>query len=256
MKKVITIVLMFFSLMLYAQSNKSAMDQAFREMDEGKLTLIFSDALTGKPINNADVKINQIGDYITNEKGEVYFKIPSKDGYYSVLFSKKGYITSKFEIEITIGTIFFNRFSVSPKMPIDYVRIVLDWGKKPRDIDAHLIKKDNYHISYRNMTVSQDKEAKLDRDDTDSYGPETITINKVDENGEYYFFVHNYSDRNNKNSSSLSHSKACVSVFGKGDKLLKRFVIPQGKKGIYWNVFKIKNGEIVTINDISKSMTF
>lgn len=253
MRKFIVIALLFASIAVYCQSTKSAMDEAFRELN-GNLTLTFSDALNGKPINEAKVTINKVGEFTSNTKGEIYFPIPEKDGIYTVKFSRKGYITSKFEIEIAAGTIFFNRFSVSPKMPIEYVRIVLDWGEKPKDIDAHLLKKGNYHISYRNMKASD--EAKLDRDDMDSYGPETITIYKVDENQDYYYFVHNYSNRNNKNSSKLSKSRACVSVFGKGDKLLKRFVVPQNKAGVYWNVFQIKNGEIQMVNKILKTKDF
>ncbi|MBK6681726.1 MAG: hypothetical protein IPG53_17880 [Ignavibacteriales bacterium] len=90
-------------------------------------------------------------------------------------------------MEVMAGTIIRNRYSISPKMPLGYLRVVLDWGDSPRDLDAHLVKTNGYHISYRNMMVSADGVAKLDRDDLDGQGPETITATSIDKNGEYLF---------------------------------------------------------------------
>jgi len=244
MIKYILFLLITIPIMIFSQNTQMRMDEALRELELEELSLLFTDALTGKSIPDALVQIKGIGKFSTDTHGYVYFQIPEVDGYYSVTFQKKGYITSTFDIETVVGSIFFNRFSVSPKMPIEYIRIVVDWGETPSDLDAHLVKKNNYHISYRNKKVSDDREANLDRDDTNSFGPETITINKVDENAEYSYFIHDYTNRNKGRSTKLSDSKACVKVYGEGDKLLKKYEIPRGSNGIFWKVFKIKNGEI------------
>ena len=232
----------------YGPSQKS--DDAFREM-EGFLTLWFFNALNGEEIPGAVVNITVVGEYTTDPEGKAVFEIPL-DGHYSVVFSREGFITTQFEIEVMAGTLFFNLFSVSPVMPIGNMRVVLDWGDNPRDLDAHLVKRDSYHISYRNMRVSDDEVSRLDRDDTDGYGPETITSNHVDENAVYQFFVHDYTNKNMRESRSLSDSKACVKVY-EGDRLLNIFQVPLDKKGTYWHVFNIQNSQVVEVNNISNS---
>jgi len=230
------------------QKNEVDIDDAFNEMG-GKLSLHFFDAITGKPIPNGTVNIEKIGDFSTDLGGTVQFNIPDQDDAYKVVFTKDGYIESTFKIEIVVGTIFFNRFSVSPQMPVENLRIVLDWNQSPRDLDAHFIKQGKYHISYRNMRVSSDKITILDRDDMDGFGPETITSTKIDKDAVYYYLVHDYSNRNNPQSNLLSKSKATIKVFG-NNQLLYVFQIPKEISGTTWSVFKIVDGKIMPINQI------
>ncbi len=223
----------------------------FNELENEELTLRFFNALDGKPIPGAHIVIQSIGEYSSDAEGRVIFPIP-EDGQYNIEFVKTGFISSVFKIEVLAGTIFFNRFSVSPVMPLGSIRIALDWGQKPHDLDAHLIKEGDYHISYRNKKVSEDGTARLDRDDMDGFGPETITVNDVDSEAVYYYFIHDYSDKSNQNRRELSKSKACVKIFGNGC-LMEVLQIPQGKTGIYWNVFKIVNGEVVITSRLSNN---
>lgn len=251
--------LRIISLLLFYLTSKYAVSQipttdvydAFDELDR-KLTLHFSNALDGVPIKSGNVHIENIGEFVTNKKGAVQFSIPESDGLYGVVFKKQGFITSKFTIDIQAGTLFFNRFSVSPKLPLGYIRIVLNWDKVPRDLDVHFVKKNRYHISYHNMRVSDDKKVKLDRDDSDGFGPETITVSHIDENSEYRYFVHDYSNRTNKNSSGLSKSKATVKVFGNNE-LVHTLTIPSNKIGNYWSVIKFVNSDMIIEN---KMMNF
>ncbi|ACF14635.1 hypothetical protein Ctha_2184 [Chloroherpeton thalassium ATCC 35110] len=222
-----------------------AMD-AFTELDEEALTLRFFDAVTGKSIADARVEIQDIGDFVTDFEGRATFPIPEEDGYHEVQFSRSGYVETKFRIEITAGTLFFNRFSISPAMPIGYLRVVLDWDAEPGDLDAHFIKRGAYHISFRNMRVADDGIARLDRDDRNGYGPETITAKTIDEYGDYVFAVHDYTNRNESRSNALSQSKACVKVFSR-DRLMGIFYVPQNEQGNYWEVFKIVNGQIIPL---------
>lgn len=100
------------------------------------------------------------------------------------------------------------------------------------------------------MKVSDDGEARLDRDDTDSWGPETITIRQIETEGHYEFWVHDYTNRNDENSRKLSKSKATVKVYG-NNQLLEIFSIPTDGRGNKWHVFTIDHGKIVPTNYIT-----
>ncbi len=250
----ILIVLMLSVPLSYGQDNNvfEKADDMFEEMDYQNLTLRFFNAVNGNGIPGAEVEIEGIGAGETDDEGKLLFPVP-EDGIYDVYFRKKGYIDSDFKIKIMVGTIFFNRFSVSPEIDLKYVRIVLDWDRRPSDLDAHLVKEGGYHISYRNMHTVSDGSAKLDRDDMDGFGPETITIKRVDINSNYRFFVHDYSNQSNRLNLQLSKSKACIKVYGDG-KLLQLFNVPQNERGIVWEVFRLEKGRIVEVNRISKKM--
>jgi hypothetical protein len=113
-----------------AQIPQIDMDDAFDEL-EGHLNLYFFNALDGKPIPNGSVGIATVGEYQTDYEGKISFAIPAKDTLYQVAFRMEGFIDSEFKIEIVANTIFFNRFSVSPKMEFGALRVVLDWDAVP-----------------------------------------------------------------------------------------------------------------------------
>ena len=247
----LTILIIILNLSIQAQDNKSKFsnrfDDVFEEEENENLTLRFFDALTGEPINGATVTVQNMEPIETDSEGKARFPIPKDDGILKVHFECAGYITSDFKAEVVAGTFFFNRFSVSPMLDLKDVRIVLDWDQSPADLDAHFVKENGYHISYRNTRILADGSGELDLDDMDGYGPETITIRNIDDLATYNFIVHDYTNRSNPSSSSLSRSKANVKVYGEG-KLLYIFQIPQGNKGNKWSVFQIKEGQFIEIN--------
>lgn len=246
---ILGLIILSFTLS-YGQKDKmrNVLDDEMEIMDNDNQTLRFFDAKTGDPLTEASVKIDSIGDYTTDEEGKIRF--PNQpDGYLKVTIEKEGYITCKFDVEIVADMIFFNRFSVSPKLDIGAMRIVLDWTETPADLDAHFVKDGAYHISFQDTKVLSDGTGRLDRDDMDGYGPETITINDIDDNANYEFFVYNYTERHDPTSSNLSKSKATVKVFANNE-FLGTILIPKGPKGLKWNVFKIINGEIEITNKL------
>lgn len=248
---ILFIATMLLGTVAFAQNEKinQNADDALKELEEGELTLRFADALTGKPIKGGKVSIKSIGDFESDFEGRVFFATDELSKKYPVSFSHKDYIDTEFEVEVMAGTIIRNRYSISPKMPLGYLRVVLDWGESPRDLDAHLVKTNGYHISYRNMMVSADGVAKLDRDDLDGQGPETITATSIDKNAEYLFFVHDYSNQNSPSGTKLSNSTASVKVYG-DNRLLQIFNISPDKAGVVWKVFKIVNGMVVPLNEM------
>jgi hypothetical protein len=251
MKKVVLIIsIALLSLLGYSQKDKmmNVLDDEMELMDNDNQTLRFFDAKTGEPLPDASVNIEDIGDYTTDEEGKVRF--PNQpDGYLNVTIEKEGYITCKFDVEIVADMIFFNRFSVSPKLDIGEMRIVLDWAEAPADLDAHFVKKDRYHISYQDTKVLSDGTGRLDRDDLDGHGPETITIKDIDDDADYEYYVFNYTDRHDHSSSGLSKSKATVKVFANNE-FLGTVEVPQGPRGRKWHVFKLVNGEIEITNKL------
>jgi hypothetical protein len=99
---------------------------------------------------------------------------------------------------------------VSVQFPTAFV-LQLDWGAAPRDLDLHCSGPDGaarFHCYYANRTPIG--YVALDRDDTDTTGPERIAINQVAGAfvpGDYHCWVHNYSGE-----SSFAGSGASVTL--------------------------------------------
>ena len=137
-------------------------------------------------------------------------------------------------------------YALSPSMTnLDGLRVVLQWGPEPKDLDSHL-SFPGKHIYFSNKAGS---DSKLDVDDTDGFGPETITIDKKHPGEKYLYAVHNYTEGGKKGSISISTiSKAKVFVYI-GSSLVRTFYPPKNKVGNTWVVFGIgDNGEFYDIN--------
>lgn len=235
----------------YTQTVRDRMDDAQADMF-GKHTLRFFNAIIGTPIKNASVKIEHIGEFTTDAGGKIRFdKAGVDNGFYNVTFMAENYVTAKFKFEIMVGTIFFNWYAISPSLAAGEFRVSVIWDQKPEDLDAHFVKHGQYHISYQDMKVAKDRTARLDRDDRDGIGPETITANFIDPNATYSYYIHDFTNRKKSKKQFLAGSKARVAVFGGNNELLSLFEIPKAQKGVYWHVFDMKNGQIIPVNQVS-----
>ncbi|MBB3226454.1 hypothetical protein FHW69_001044 [Luteibacter sp. Sphag1AF] len=138
-------------------------------------------------------------------------------------------------------------YAMSPVMRnLDGMRIVLTWGANPRDLDSHIVYPGNniYYASKRGT------DANLDVDDTDSFGPETITLERKHEGETYVYAVHDYTHRGSPSSTDLSASEAKVFVYV-GQSLVRTYYVPTGKVGNLWTVFRITGeGEFQDINTV------
>lgn len=245
---VFTGIMLLSTSSLFAQTDdkmdkmENVMEDVFNEIDNNIMTIRFYDAITGNPVEGANVKIENVGEYETDMEGRVMFP-KQADGYLRAIFSKNGYIKALFKIDVVAETIFKNRFTVSPIMDIKQFRVVLDWEQKPADLDAHFLKTNAYHISFRDTRVLADGTGKLDRDDMDGYGPETITVQSLDQDAEYSYYVYNYSDHKRPQHPSLAQSKATVRVYG-NNKLIRTFQVPTTLDGKIWQVFTVRNGQV------------
>lgn len=138
-------------------------------------------------------------------------------------------------------------YALSPNMTnLDGLRVVLNWGAKPKDLDSHMAYPEN-HIFWNNR---KGEAAYLDVDDTTSFGPETITIDSKKSGQSYVYAVHDYSDRNLPSSPSLSQSGAKVMVYV-GQSLVRSYYVPQNVTGNLWTVFRVTGeGEFQDINTL------
>lgn len=138
-------------------------------------------------------------------------------------------------------------YAVSPVMKnLDGLRIVLNWGAEPEDLDSHIVYPNN-HVYFSNMTGT---DALLDVDDTTSFGPETITVNRKHDGERYVYAVHNFSDGGEPGSSRLSASHAKVFVYV-GQTLIRTYYVPQNQPGNLWTVFAVtESGDFQDFNTI------
>jgi uncharacterized protein YfaP (DUF2135 family) len=136
-------------------------------------------------------------------------------------------------------------YALSPVMQnLDGLRVVLSWGAQPPDLDLHSTFP-NSHVYWRNR---QGTDANLDIDHTDSYGPETITLERKHAGETYVFAVHDYTDRNNPGTNALSNSQAKVFVYV-GQSLVRSYYVPRNQAGNLWTVFRINgDGDFQDIN--------
>ena len=209
---------------------------------------VLSATVKDQNIANAEVILQKNGERsasnTTNTNGRTTVDGNSADGADNLLIIKKsGYSTLVAKCPCDGMT-----YALSPVLKdLDSMRIVLNWGKNPLDLDSHLSYK-NQHIYWDNK---QGLAANLDVDDVDSYGPETVTIDKKLDGQYYVYSVHDFSDRTQPNTNNLSNSQAKVMVYA-GESLIRSYYVPTAKTGNLWTVFRISpEGEIQDINRIS-----
>ena len=173
-------------------------DMAQDSWDETVFSL--KDSVTCEPIVNANVKVGPFK-LKTDAYGQVTIPNPPEDmdkNGVPIQFSRRGYITANEKVMVFAGSYWNNLFLMSKNLPLNSARFVLSWDNKPLDLDLHL-KSNNFHISYR-TTRNIANTVTLDRDARKGFGPETITLNKLDKNDYYRVIVNRFSNDSNINN--------------------------------------------------------
>jgi len=165
-------------------------------------------------------------------------------GMYNLQLTKTGYREGNFIFYVQPETTNAGNASMRRLLLQSQMSIRLEWNVDPDDLDSHLHKYDSdenllYHIyfSQKNDSSSGDN---LDRDDTTSYGPETITIQNVDYNCHYIYSVFHYSGVGS--ITSTSNARVQIEYSDQNPIILSA---PTNGSGKWWNVFEIVNGEII-----------
>lgn len=231
-----------------------------------------TNAVSGQTVSDVHITIrlswnNKTGTVLhttqTNENG--YYEVSFVPGFYTMEYSKEGYIMGYKNIIIGIVDFEAQNAVISPEMPDDgQFRIVLSWSSMPKDLDSHLtgptVDGDRFHLYYKYANTSNRNSNsdyyQLDLDNTDIVSrpniPETTTIvTQLD--GVYRYSVHDYTNRGNANSDAMSQSNATVNVY-KGAVLVATYHVPPNVKGSIWTVFELSGDEIKPINKISNGL--
>ena len=204
------------------------------------------DAQTGDILKDTTINIRK---GLNTKEGTIFktetltedkYSIELTKGYYTLEVTKADYISAFYNISIATDTL-TKDLVISKSVANDEIRVVLTWGETPSDLDSHLAKYENstvnYHLYYENTSIYTES-AKLDTDETDSYGPETVTFT-ISDTGTYKYYVHDYSNQDKSDSTALSTSGAKVTVY-KDNKIFNYY--PPSNGGTVWKVFEIKDG--------------
>jgi hypothetical protein len=190
---------------------------------------------------------------ITDENGGFAFT-DIEPGSYLLSGEIPGYLACEREVHFSSNEpLTPQNLVLSPLLGTGEIRVVLTWEDEPADLELHLTAPNpdgcRHHCFYWNRGIPG---AGLDLDDSDAYGPETITLTQVYP-GRYRFYVHDFSNRFSTGSTALSESKAALTVyFGSGQSPV-RFTVPDGT-GTVWHVFNLAGtGTAITpINKITQ----
>ena len=213
----------------------------------------------------------------TNSSGN-YSLSSMSAGWYTIQFSKSGYIAGKFNV-YSCGSVGNQNASISTSLATGTMRIVLHWGASSglTIVDSHITGPDNasgrFHIYYpsskrkffyytndhtcSNCTASQKSDnVTLDKDDTSAPGTETITIPSGSwRSGTYRYSAHDYSNAGNSgngnpSSTKFAESGTTVKVYYNGTETT--YNVPN-LAGTVWKVFTIDGDSkvITTVNSMT-----
>jgi adhesin/invasin len=140
------------------------------------------------------------------------------------------------------------RVVLSPEIPEGEVRIVLTWGERPRDLDAHLYGPlpggGQFHVGFKDLNAAG---VTLDVDAKEGLGPETITARVSP--GTYHYYVAHNDSLGTSEGQGLARSEAQVRVYFKGASQ-RSYVIPSSASGPVWYALDIQvdqNGHIAVV---------
>jgi putative cell wall-binding protein len=241
------------------------------DVGAGNVKGVISDSLSGELISGAKLNLRKgyqvktgpvIDSQVTDENGNYEWRDLSA-GLYTIEVSKEGYIPYTFNIRSIKGlTIDSQNGFLSPLLEDDQTRFVLNWGRTPMDLDAHLTgpskeAEERFHLYWNTKEYREDETlmAKMDAADSNSaISPETITIYEQ-QPGIYRFSVFNYSYRLHTGTTALSKSGAKIDIY-QGNKLTQTYYVPENTEGKLWTAFEL-NGNITTpTNSVSDAFTF
>ena len=236
---------------------------ALVEGEEGQTGIVSGQvisALTGRGVDGVALTVREnwntaegetVAEGHTDATGTYRLELPI--GNYTISADTDGYTSGTFNVVVLPDqNTDSQNGTITPILSDDEYRIVLTWDANPADLDSHLFGHrpdgSEFHVYFSiKQALDGDSEiCNLDVDDVNSYGPETITL-RPNADTPYYYYIHKY----NGTGSICSTSQASIAVYN-GANLVATYNAPvdQGD-GIYWNVFALANGQIITRNTIT-----
>ena len=184
----------------------------------------------------------------TSDSSGNYSLSSMSTGWYTIEISKSGYVADTFNAFACDDQSGQNGF-ITTTPSSGSMRIVLSWQSN-KDLDGHLTGPDNasgkFHVYFDQPRFHYDNNSYTDSGsssdnvtldvDSDSKGPETITVSAV-RSGTYRYYVHNYDNAGRPNHMGLYKSKASVKVYHSSlSDGLTKFKAPN-MAGDLWTVF-------------------
>ncbi len=211
-------------------------------LGKGALSGQVVDATNNQPVVGAEVRIagtplSVLSDFDGN------FRIEgAPTGVASIEISANEFATDKFRKELFAGEESYVRVVLNPGMEEGQIRLVLTWDRQPEDLDAHLEGPlpdgETFHVHYDwQGDLKANEFVRLDVDDRNGEGPETITVLGV-QPGTYRYYVHDYSNADEPESTALAQSGAEVRLYQGGQTY--RFRAGHEMVGNVWNVCTIE----------------
>ncbi|HAC15454.1 MAG TPA: hypothetical protein DCE78_05845 [Bacteroidetes bacterium] len=180
----------------------------------------------------------------------VNFESSFRAGFHAISASASGYASYLFEgLSVVSGQSTEHNISLSPVLTDAELRFVLTWGANPEDLDSHLLTPSGYHLYYNARgSATASPFVTLDVDDTDGFGPETVTIFQR-MNGTYHYYIYNYSG-----SPDITTSNAIVRIYSRQG-TSQTLNIPTSGTGRYWYVATVDgaSGHVTIVNRIQAS---
>lgn len=200
-------------------------------------------SINGEGIEGFEILIAGVVMDTTDTEGA--FEFSCIEGVHLLEFNKEGFSIPSYSLQTVSGfpNVLASRLTIAnPTLERDTLRIVMTWGEAPEDLDSTLILPNNTILNYENMDSEY---AILDLDDTDSFGPETITIKKYLTGNNYSYKVDNYSEEGTFKESGVN-----VRIYFE-DNTFQDFTPSSNAAGNLWHVFDIQGKTILPINTFS-----
>jgi len=180
----------------------------------------------------------------------VQFNDLSSVGSYTLGVTAAGYMGTESILAFAEGEDKYIEISLTPVIKPGEMRLILNWGGQPLDLDLHLhtpvIDGRSHEIYWDNKGhLTSAPYVYLDVDHQEGYGPETITIGEL-QPGTYRCYVENYST-----IPAISSARAQVQIYT-SDGLLQTIAIPTSGAGLFWYVCDIDGatGAVTVRNQI------
>ena len=199
-------------------------------------------AVDKEPVPDAEVRIVGTG-LVAKTSSEGWFRLEgAPSGEVPIEVSAPGFTAERFDWELAAGGERAIRVVLSPGLEEGQIRIVLTWDDEPADLDAHLKGPlpdgEEFHVYFHEKGDLKSRQfVRLDVDDQNGEGPETITVLGVLP-GTYRYFVHDYTHRDDPQTTTLARSGGEVKVYQGGQTY--RFRAGHDRAGNVWNVCNIE----------------
>lgn len=220
------------------------------------ITFKLVDSKTNNPIDPDSITIDGEETQFSSSSGNVTLDVPTT-GRFIIVIMKENYVS--FVEELSLDEIESSSQSLTPEQHIDdEEESKVTWKHSAvKDLDTHLLVFDSsgkklteiYYnrkeYSDSNVTIS------LDRDDTGDgqYDGETVTISPLYHDYKFILVLYDFTNGGNVKSSAMSNSEAKFTITY--NNIPQTTYIPKNVPGVFWNVYRVENGEIDMINTVT-----